>query len=76
MGEMAEGAIQAALDAGITISGSTAHFVTPEVDWGPVIMRAEEKIKEDDTVDSFYFRLKKKEHQILPLSVKLFCEII
>jgi phosphoribosylglycinamide formyltransferase-1 len=74
VGEMAEGAIQAALDAGITISGSTTYFVTPEVDWGPVVMRVEEKIKENDTVDSFYSRLKKKEHLILPLSVKLFCE--
>lgn len=73
-GEMADGAIQAALKAGITISGSTTHFVTKQVDWGPVIMRAEEKIKKNDTVDSYYGRLKKKEHLILPLSVKLFCE--
>jgi len=73
-GEKAEGAIEAAIKAGITISGSTTHFVTKEVDWGPVIMRAEEKIRPTDSVDSFYTRLKKKEHIILPLSVKLFCE--
>lgn len=73
-GEKAEGAIQAALNAGITISGSTTHFITKEVDWGPVIMRAEEKIKPHDSIDSYYARLKKKEHLILPLSVKLFCE--
>lgn len=73
-GEMADGAIQAALKAGITISGSTTHFVTPEVDWGPVIMRAEEKIRQNDSIDSYYGRLKRKEHVILPLSVKLFCE--
>ena len=73
-GEMADGAIQAALKAGITISGSTTYLVTTEVDWGPVIMRAEEKIKPSDSVDSFYSRLKKREHLILPLSVKLFCE--
>lgn len=73
-GEMADGAIQAALSAGITISGSSTHFITQEVDWGPVIMRAEEKIKPGDRVESFYTRLKKKEHLILPLSVKLFCE--
>lgn len=73
-GEMADGAIEAALKAGVTISGSTTHFVTEEVDWGPVIMRAEEKIRQNDSIDSYYRRLKKKEHIILPLSVKLFCE--
>lgn len=73
-GEMTVGAIQTAIRSGITISGSTTHFVTEEVDWGPVIMRAEEKIRRNDSVDSYYGRLKKKEHIILPLSVKLFCE--
>jgi len=73
-GEMADGAVQAALEAGIKISGSTTHFVTKKVDWGPVIMRAEEKIKANDSVDGYYTRLKKKEHLILPLSVKLFCQ--
>jgi phosphoribosylglycinamide formyltransferase 1 len=73
-GKIAEGAIQAALKSGITISGSTVHFVTKVVDWGPVIIRAEERIKKNDTIDSFYQRLKKKEHLILPQSVKLFCE--
>ena len=73
-GEFTEGAIKSTLESGITIYGSTIHFVTKETDWGPVIMRAEEKIKPNDSVDSFYARLKKKEHLILPLSVKLFCE--
>jgi phosphoribosylglycinamide formyltransferase 1 len=73
-GEMADGAIEAALKSGIKISGSSTHFVTKVVDWGPVIMRAEEKIKPTDNIDSYYGRLKKKEHTILPLSVKLFCE--
>jgi len=73
-GEMAGGAIQAVLKAGIKISGSSTYFVTKEVDWGPVIMRAEEKIRTNDSIDSYYARLKKKEHLILPLSVKLFCE--
>lgn len=73
-GEMADEAIEATFKSGITISGSTTHFVTREIDWGPVIMRAEEKIKRNDSIDSYYSRLKKKEHIILPLSIKLFCE--
>lgn len=73
-GKMASGAIQAALNSGLTISGSTTHFVTPKVDWGPVIMRVEEKIRSNDSVESYYARLKKKEHLILSSSVKLFCK--
>lgn len=73
-GKMADGAIQVALKSGVTISGSTVHFVTSAVDWGPVIMRAEEKIRPKDSIESYYSRLKKKEHLILILAVKLFCE--
>lgn len=73
-GEMAAGAIAKAIERGITISGSTVHFVTEIVDWGPVIMRTEEKFHKNDTADSYYSRLKRKEHIILPFSVKLFCD--
>ena len=73
-GKMANSAIQAAFKSRVAISGSTTHFVVNEVDWGPVIMRVEEKIRPDDSVKSYYFRLKKKEHLILSSSVRLFCE--
>lgn len=72
-GEKAAGAINSAFKSGITIAGSTTHFVTEKVDWGPVIMRAEEKIRPSDSVEIYYERLKNKEHLILPLSIKLFC---
>jgi len=55
-------------------AGSTLHVVTPDVDWGPVIERAFEKIRKNDTVDSLYSRLKKKEHQMLIKATKLYCE--
>lgn len=73
-GKMADGAIEAALKLGVTYSGSTVHFVTEAVDWGPVILRAQEKIRANDTVEVYYGRLKKKEHLILSLTVKLFCQ--
>lgn len=71
---MDDSATAAAIKSGVTISGCSTHFVVSAVDWGPVIMRAEVKIKSNDTVNSYYARLKKKEHIILPLSIKLFCE--
>ena len=55
-------------------AGSTLHVVTPDVDWGPVIERAFEKIRKNDTVDSLYSRLKKKEHKMLVRAMKLYCE--
>src|SRR4030043_139271 len=36
-------------------------------------MRAEEEIRQDDTIDSYYTRLKDKEHLILPEAIDLFC---
>jgi phosphoribosylamine--glycine ligase len=57
-----------------SFAGSTLHVVTEDVDWGPVIERAFEKIRKGDSVDSLYSRLKKKEHQMLVRAVKLFCD--
>jgi phosphoribosylglycinamide formyltransferase 1 len=74
-GKMAADIIKATLKSGASISGATTYFITSnKVEWGPVIMRVEEKIETDDSVESYYLRLKKKEHAILPLSIKLFCE--
>ena len=54
-------------------AGSTIHFVTKNVDWGPVVFRDFEKIKPGDTVDSLYSRLKKKEHKMLIRAISLYC---
>jgi len=59
---------------GCAFAGSTLHVVTEDVDWGPVIERAFEKIRAGDSVDSLYSRLKKKEHGMLVKAIKLFCE--
>ncbi|MBP9718851.1 MAG: amidophosphoribosyltransferase [Candidatus Levybacteria bacterium] len=57
-------ALQNFLDNRATYAGSTIHFLTKEVDFGPVLGRTFEKIKKDDTVDSLYARLKKKENAL------------
>ncbi len=65
-------AVRQALDAGVKITGSTVHYVTPEVDAGPVICREEVAIEEDDTEESLHERLKLVEHRLVVEAVKGF----
>ncbi len=58
-------AVQQALDAGVKITGSCVHFVTPEVDAGPVICREEVLIEEGDTEETLHKRLKVVEHRLI-----------
>lgn len=57
-------AIQNFLDQKATYAGSTVHFLSHEFDFGPVLGRCFEKIRNGDTVDSLYTRLKIKENQL------------
>jgi len=57
-------AIQNFLDQKATYAGSSVNFLTLEFDFGPVLGRTFEKINADDTIDSLYERLKKKENQL------------
>ena len=63
-------AVQQALDAGIKITGSCVHFVTPEVDAGPVICREEIAIEEGDTEETLHERLKVVEHRLIVKAVE------
>ena len=65
-------AVRQALDAGVKITGSTVHYVTPEVDAGPVICREEVAIEEGDTEESLHERLKLVEHRLVVQAVKGF----
>ena len=66
-------AVQFAIDQGYPATGSTVHFITENVDDGPVIIRSEVKIHDNDTAESLYERMKKEEHKILPFAIDLFC---
>ena len=57
-------AIQNFFDQHATYAGSSVNFLTLEFDFGPVLGRVFEKIETDDTVDSLYERLKKKENNL------------
>jgi phosphoribosylglycinamide formyltransferase-1 len=65
-------AVRQALDAGVRITGSTVHYVTPEVDAGPVICREEVAIEEGDTEESLHERVKLVERRLVVEAVKGF----
>lgn len=60
-----------ALEAGVRVTGSTVHYVVPEVDAGPPICRREVPIEAGDTEDSLQERIKKVEHQLIVEAVKI-----
>lgn len=63
-------AVRQALEAGVKVTGSTVHFVTPEVDAGPVICCEEVAILEGDTEESLHERLKAVEHRLIVEAVR------
>ena len=65
---------QRALDEGVRIHGCTVHFVTPELDHGPVIVQAAVPVLDDDTEASLAARVLRQEHQIYPQAVRWFAE--
>ena len=65
---------QKAIDWGVRYSGATVHFVTAEVDMGPIILQAVVPVLQNDTEDTLSERILEQEHKIYPETVKLFFE--
>ena len=65
---------QRALDAGDEVHGASVHFVTPELDGGPVVIQARVPVLKDDSAESLAERVLQQEHHIYPLAVQLFAE--
>ncbi len=65
---------KAVLEYGTKVTGCTVHFVTEQVDGGPIIVQRAVKVLEQDTVDSLAERVLQEEHQAYPEAVRLFCE--
>lgn len=63
-----------ALASGVKEHGCSVHFVTPELDAGPVIVQARVPIAADDTPASLAARVQAQEHRIYPLAVKWIAE--
>ncbi|MCV6613046.1 MAG: phosphoribosylglycinamide formyltransferase [Amphritea sp.] len=64
---------QRAIEAGDKQHGCTVHFVTEELDGGPLAIQAPIDILADDTADSLQQRVHSAEHKIYPLAVEWFC---
>lgn len=63
-----------ALEAGVKVHGCTAHFVTPQLDHGPIIVQAAVPVLAGDTEDALAARVLRQEHRIYPLAVRWFAE--
>ena len=65
---------QRVLEAGDNIHGVSVHFVTPELDGGPVILQAEVPVHPDDTAEDLAQRVHQQEHVIYPLVIRWIAE--
>lgn len=65
---------EAALNAGVRFTGATTHFVTEDVDMGPIILQAAVRVRRDEDPWSLQQRVLEVEHEILPRTVDLFAK--
>lgn len=65
---------QRALEAGDAEHGCSVHFVTEELDGGPLVVQAVIPVQSGDSLDSLAQRVHEQEHLIYPLAVRWFAE--
>jgi phosphoribosylglycinamide formyltransferase-1 len=63
-----------ALEEGVKIHGCTVHFVTAQLDHGPIVIQAAVPVRADDTPDTLAARVLQQEHRIYPQAVRWFAE--
>ena len=63
-----------ALQEGVKLHGATVHFVTPQVDHGPIIVQAAVPVRAEDTEATLAARVLRQEHRIYPLAIRWFAE--
>lgn len=71
------GGLHAVEDAhryGVKITGCTVHFVTEQVDTGPIISQAAVPVYNDDTAATLAERIQREEHRLLVEAIKLYSE--
>jgi phosphoribosylglycinamide formyltransferase-1 len=59
-------AVEAALEAGVKVTGCTVHYATLEVDDGPILAQEAVPVYSDDTAESLHERIKEVERRIYP----------
>ncbi|HVL66638.1 MAG TPA: phosphoribosylglycinamide formyltransferase [Vicinamibacterales bacterium] len=60
-----------ALAYGVKVTGVTVHFVTPELDAGPIVLQTPVEVREDDDAESLAARILEQEHRLYPEAVRL-----
>ncbi len=65
---------QRALEEGVRIHGCTVHFVTAELDHGPVVIQAAIPVIDGDTEETLAARILRQEHKVYPQAVRWFAE--
>jgi len=63
-----------ALDEGVKIHGCTVHFVTADLDHGPIVIQAAVPVLPDDTPGTLAARVLQQEHRIYPMAILWFAE--
>ncbi len=63
-----------ALAAGVRVHGCTVHFVTPQLDHGPIIIQAAVPVLAGDSEATLAARVLAEEHRIYPQAVRWLCE--
>ena len=59
---------------GVRVSGCTVHFVTADVDGGPIILQKAVDITDVKSPEEIQERVLEEEHKLLPEAVRLFCD--
>ncbi|ANF57627.1 phosphoribosylglycinamide formyltransferase [Halotalea alkalilenta] len=62
------------LEDGVKQHGLSIHFVTEELDGGPVVMQAEVEVDENDTEETLARKVQAREHLLYPIAVRWFLE--
>ncbi len=63
-----------ALADGVKIHGCTVHYVTGDLDHGPIIVQAAVPVLKDDTPDSLSARILREEHRVYPQAIRWICK--
>jgi phosphoribosylglycinamide formyltransferase-1 len=65
---------QQAVEAGVKLAGCTVHFVTEDVDRGPIIIQAAVPVRPGEREASLARRLLEQEHRIVPRAIELYAQ--
>ena len=65
--------MEAALEAGVKVTGCTVHLATLEMDAGPILAQEAVPVAPDDTVATLHERIKQVERRLYPATVLKTC---